>query len=111
MKYIFTLAMLSLLYASCCSSVPDSKQKFDVPLKLKVEELEKTASDEVVSVFGKCTVPITDDIKKELEQSGALIATVINDTFTASGNTDQIFKLAAVEFVSQLQLSTTSEMK
>lgn len=111
MKSIIILSMISFLFASCSSSLPDNSHKFDVPLKLKIEELSNKSSNEKIGIFGKCESEITDAMRKIMEESGADIYTIINDTFTASGNSDQIYKLAANDFVTQLQLSTTSEMK
>jgi len=95
----------------CCSSTSQqsNNQKFDVPLLQKIEEVEKAGSGEEIKVFGKCEVDINDQMRKNIEETGTRVDSIIGKIFTASANPVSLRQLAQLDFVSQIQLSTTSK--
>jgi hypothetical protein len=101
-----------LLVAACASSQSGSTEearrdrKLDAPLRQK---LASAGADETIRVFGKCSRPITDDMRQSLEAAGVTVGSVIGDIFTASCSPKQIHQLAALDFVTQLQLSMESK--
>lgn len=98
---IFTL----LLMMACSSTRFDPSGKLDLPLKKKLSEVEKSKSGELIQFLGKCDRPISGELRSALEESGVTIRSVVNEIFTASGNSEQIRRLAAYDQVIQLQLS------
>lgn len=99
------LLFVLMFFLACASSRSDKPEKFDAPLRLKVETAEKSASEEPIQVLGKCSQPLTEEMRSQLEASGATIHTVTGDIFTATGTARQIRELAKHDYVIQLALS------
>lgn len=104
--------LCTLLVVACASSQSGSTEeaklnkKLDAPLRQK---LASAGADETIRVFGKCSRLITDDMRKSIEATGITVGSVIGDIFTASCPAKQIRQLAALDFVTQLQLSMESK--
>ncbi|MCK6621109.1 MAG: hypothetical protein HUU32_11975 [Calditrichaceae bacterium] len=99
------LLFVLMFFLACASSRSDKSEKLDAPLRLKVETAEKSASEEPIQVLGKCSQPISEEMRSQLEASGATIHTVTGDIFTATGTARQIRELARHDYVIQLALS------
>jgi len=109
---ILKIAVLNLLFIflSCSStSQQTSSPKFDVPLLQKIEEVEKAGSSETIKVFGKCQESISEQMRKSIVETGTIVESVVGNIFTASASPASLRQLAALDFVTQLQLSTTSK--
>lgn len=100
----FLMFVLAFILA-CASSHSNKPQKLDAPLQQKVEAAEKSGSEEPIQVLGKCSQPVSEEMRAQLAASGATINTVVGDIFTASGTARQIRKLAKHDRVIQLSLS------
>lgn len=101
--------MVSVLLFACSSSRRSVKDKFDAPMRQKLSVIEKNGGDESIKFFGKCSHSIDGEMRKSLENSGVKIETVVGDIFTGAGTPGQIRRLAALDFVTQVNLSTTSK--
>jgi hypothetical protein len=109
---IFKIAglVIGFIFFSCSSSSQQSvSPKFDAPLLQKMKELEKTGNKEEIKIFGKCQESINDQMRKSIEQTGTRVESVMGNIFTAAANTVSLKQLAGLDFVIQLQLSTTSK--
>ncbi|NTW50879.1 MAG: hypothetical protein HGB19_14345 [Chlorobiales bacterium] len=74
----------------------------------KLDALRQTANSDTVEIIGKCSSPITSAQMQKLCDTGAAIGMVAGDIFTASASSGSIHKLAALEFVTRLELSQMS---
>ncbi|GAB4369811.1 MAG: hypothetical protein Kow0042_11700 [Calditrichia bacterium] len=103
------ILIFSVLFINCASTHRVENQKFDAPLKQKLAEIEKQESGEVVQVFVKCSRSIDEDMRSALEKTGVTVESVLGDVFTGSGSAKQIRRLSKLDFVTQINLSTTSK--
>lgn len=83
--------------------------KFDAPLRQKIITLRDVQKAEIIAVFGRCTGVIDRTMRQSLLDAGADVQTTANDIFTADVSSFDLFEVAALEFVVQLQLSQTSK--
>ena len=107
--YIVLLLLFSIV-GGCSQALSEGENKMDSPLMQKITSLEKENQNESFKIFGKCSEEITEKFKMTIEETGLEVESTIGDIFTASGTTDQIRKTAKLKFVTQLSLSTKSEM-
>lgn len=99
--FLFTISLLML----SCSSNNIDEEKMDSLLRQKVNSLQKESSSERTDFIGKCSIPINQEIRTEIENLGIEIQTIIDDIFTASGKADQIKELTRLEYIVSLELS------
>ena len=85
------------------------EQKADAPLRQKLEQLEREKRDETLDLFGKASGPIDGAARAKLADTGAEIASVTGDVFTARVAASRVIRLARLDFVSQLSLSQISQ--
>ena len=110
MYYQTWIIFLVLCIASCSSSnKKPSKEKFDVPLLQKMEEVKKKGSNETIQFFAKCEAEIDDRKKLDLEKTGIKIESVVGNIFTGSGTIVSLQELAKLDFVTQIHLATMNE--
>ena len=84
--------------------------KFDASLRQKLTGIKEEDPPQSLAVIGKCTATIDGQMRQELIDAGADVHTMQNDIFTANVSSEDVFKVAALEFVTQLQLSKESKM-
>lgn len=107
MKIIALLAVMT--FVSGCG--PDRAllmdTKFDAPLRQKMASLTTAEQSEALLVMGSCAEMINGAMRQELIDAGAEVLSMNGDLFTARVSSDDLFSLAALEFVTHLQLSQT----
>lgn len=84
--------------------------KMDAPLKQKLADVEGSDTAASILFLGKCARPLDDAMREALSQAGVTVNTVTGDIFTASGTAAQIKTAAALDFVTQLQLSVERKL-
>jgi len=99
--FLFTISLLML----SCSSNNIDEEKMDSLLRQKVNSLHNESSSERTDFIGKCSTPIDQEVRTEIENLGIEIQTIIGDIFTASGKADQIKELTRLEYIVSLELS------
>jgi hypothetical protein len=82
--------------------------KFDAPLRLKLASLQDAGQTEELTVMGRCISAIDGAMRQELVDAGAEVLTMTDDLFTARISSEDVFSLASVECVTQVQLSQES---
>ena len=104
MKLIVVIALM-MVGAGCG---PDKtlimESKFDQPLRQKMATLSTQEQPEVLSISGKCATTIDAFMRKALINAGADVQTLKGDVFIADVSSNDIFSVAALEFITQLQL-------
>jgi len=105
MKSFALLALASLI--SGCG--PDRnllmETKFDAGLRQRVTVLSTEGRVEDLTLIGRCTEPINGAIRQQLIDAGADVLSMNGPLFTARIPSDEVFSLAGLECVSQVQLS------
>ncbi len=107
----FVLAILLLLLTLGCG--PDKgtlmETKFDAALRQKLSSIAEEAPSQTLAVMGKCVMGIDAHMRQSLIDSGAEVQMMQGDIFTATVSSENVFKVAALDFVTQLQLSKESK--
>lgn len=109
MKHACVIAIGLLVLVGCRSEDPAVSAKLDAPLRQKAEQLYQTKQRETLSVFGKCRTAIDNAMKNKIVKTGATLTSANNDIFSARVPSERLMTLARLEFVTQLQLSQTSQ--
>ena len=78
--------------------------KLDAPLRERMAELQDKQTPEVIDILGKCVATIDGHMRQSLLDVGAEVVSMTNDIFTARVSSLAILDVAALEFVTQLQL-------
>ncbi|NQT25078.1 hypothetical protein HQ585_06975 [candidate division KSB1 bacterium] len=100
MKTGITFFLIILLVTGCFHrSGPAPQSKWDAMLQMEINKNHENP----IHFSGLCSKPITDRVKHEMEKSGIVIQTRIDDKFTAIGNTKQIRKLSRLRYVKRLE--------
>jgi hypothetical protein len=111
MKPLFLTIMLLVLNLGCS---PDKamlmETKFDASLRQKISSLGENDPPEMLAVMGKCSDAIDAVMRQALIDAGADVHTMLGDIFTASVSSENVFKIAALDFVTQVQLSKESKL-
>ena len=79
--------------------------KFDAPLREKISSMGEDAAPEILAVIGTCTDTIDALMRQSLIDAGADVQLMQGHTFTARVSSADVFSVAALEFVTQLQMS------
>jgi type IV pilus biogenesis protein CpaD/CtpE len=102
--------MLTMLLPGCG---PDKdllmETKLDASLRQRMIALRDAERPDTLAVFGKCNATINGTMRQSLLDAGADVQTLANDIFTALIPSSALLNVAALEFVTQLQLSQTSK--
>ena len=112
--YLFafaTLAGVLIFLTVCSSSAKYNSTKMDTSLNQKILSLEKEDPNTVIQFTGKTNVVINDQTKKELQDTGINIETVVSDIFTANGTGNSIKKVSLLDFVLYLELVKKLDIK
>ncbi|MBM2846653.1 MAG: hypothetical protein HW407_1965 [Bacteroidetes bacterium] len=109
MKTIVMIVLTLVLFACGPDRVLLMETKFDAPLRQKMTALADREDPENLLVLGKCAGKIDGVMRQALVDAGADVRTMQGEIFTASVSSGDIYSVAALEFVSQLQLSQTSK--
>ncbi len=104
------LAWVALVLALGCgpdrATIMDTK--FDAALRQKISSLGEDAPPETLAVIGKCVDTIDAVMRQKLIDAGADVQLMQGDVFTANVSSENVFSVAALEFVTLLQLSKES---
>ncbi|GEM_PF-6593863 len=84
------------------------ESKFDTPLRQKIAWIPE-GDTESVEIIGKCTETINGPMRQAMIDAGADVQTMNNEFFTAQVSSDNIFDLAALDFITRMELSQTSK--
>jgi uncharacterized lipoprotein NlpE involved in copper resistance len=108
MKLFATVALIATLTGCGPDKELLMETKFDAPLRKKVADLMSQEKVETIAITGKCMATIDGLMRQELVGAGADVHTMTGEIFTADVSSDDVFSVAALEFVTQLQLSQKS---
>ena len=106
-----SLAGVLILLTACASSAKYNSSKMDTSLNQKILSLEKEDPNIIVQFTGKTNVVINDQIKKELQEMGINIESVVGDIFTANGTVSSIKKTSLLDYVVYLELVKNLDIK
>ena len=106
-----SLAGVLILLTACASSAKYNSSKMDTSLNQKILSLEKEDPNIIVQFTGKTNVVINDQIKKELQETGINIESVVGDIFTANGTVSSIKKTSLLDYVVYLELVKNLDIK
>ena len=112
--YLFafaTSAGVLIFLTVCSSSAKYNSTKMDTSLNQKILSLEKEDPNTIIQFTGKTNVVINNQTKKELQDTGINIETVIGDIFTANGTVSSIKKTSLLDFVVYLELAKKLDIK
>jgi len=110
MHYQFLIIFLAVCLVSCSSTHnKPAKEKFDVPLLQKIEEVKKKGTNETIQIFGKCQGDIDDRKKIDIEKTGIKVESVVGNIFTGAGTINSLQEMAKLDFVDQIHLATINE--
>ena len=102
-------AILFLFMLQCTGCGPNKEllmeTKFDASLRQKVASIGENQPPQMLAVVGKCDSVIDAIMRQDLINAGADVQTMQGDVFTASVSSEDVFKVAALEFVTQVELS------
>ncbi len=104
------LLVFLLLLAGC---TPDRallmETKFDAPLRQKMALIPEGESENI-AIIGKCNETIDAAMRQAMMDAGADVQTMNNEFFTATVSSDDIFDVAVLDFITQIDLSQTSKL-
>lgn len=106
-----TLGGVLILLTACSSSAKYNSTKMDTSLNQKILSVEKENPDLIIQFTGKTNEVINDQMKKELQDTGINIETVVSDIFTANGKVSSIKKASLLDFVVYLELVKKLDIK
>lgn len=112
--YLFafaTLAGVLIFLTACSSSAKYNSTKMDTSLNQKILSLEKGDPNISIQFTGKTNAVINDQMKKELQETGINIETVVSDIFTANGTVSSIKKTSLLDYVVYLELVKNLDIK
>ncbi len=83
--------------------------KLDAPLRQKLEALHQEDRVDTLAVLGRCSAPVSDEMRAKIVAAGVEVQSVTGDIFAARLASDRIVPLAKLDFVKMLELSQTSQ--
>lgn len=108
-----TLALLLTIVAVGLGCGPDKAllmdSKFDASLRQKLSSIGENDPSQMLAVIGKCSTTIDAAMRQGLIDAGAEVQTMQGDIFTANVSSTDVFKVAALDFVTQVQLAKESK--
>jgi hypothetical protein len=107
MKRVIFILSVMLAFVFGCGQDREtlSDTKFDASLRQKIASIGEDAEAQVLSIVGNCSSVIDAPMRQELIDAGANVITMKGETFTAEISSEDVFSVAALEFVTQLKLS------
>jgi hypothetical protein len=106
-----TLVGLVIFLTVCSSSAKYNSAKMDTSLNQKILSLENKDPNIIIQFTGKTNVVINDQMKKEIQDTGINIETVVSDIFTANGTVNSIKKTSLLDYVVYLELVRNLDIK
>jgi hypothetical protein len=107
MKFSVILTLTAAALISSCG--PDRNllmdTKFDAGLRQKVMQLSADERTEMLDIIGQCCEAVDGSLRQQLLDAGAEVMTMTGEMFTARISSDDLFSLAALECVTQVQLA------
>ena len=103
------IAMAILLLG--CRSSGDARlleTKCDPALRQELTNLARSGSSEILSILGKCSSELDDQMTQQLSTAGAEVQTTTDAIFTARVPSGRMVDVAKLAFVTQLELSKTA---
>ena len=73
--------------------------KFDASLKQKISSIGENDPPQMLTVIGKCDSTVDAIMRQDLIDAGAEVVLMQGDVFTANVSSQDVFKVAALEFV------------
>jgi len=111
MKPLFLIVVFLILGLGCS---PDKavlmETKFDASLRQKISSIDENDPPQMLAVIGKCSEVIDATMRQALIDAGADVHTMQGDIFTANVSSENVFKVAAIDFVIQVQLAKESQL-
>lgn len=105
------LFFIPILMVCCSSSAEYIAEKMDTPLQQRINQLEKDNPDEIIRFAGKTNRPIIEEMTAKLKSTGITIESIVEDIFTASGNSESIKKVSLLDFVVFLEIARRLDIK
>lgn len=104
------LLLIAAVMLTCAIGCTDAERhayetKCDAPLRTRVEAMLQAGTTDKVDVLGKLNGPLDAERRRLLEAAGAEIGTVTEALFTARMRPADVAHVAALDFVTSLQLS------
>lgn len=109
MKYLALLTLIAAFFGCGPDRNLLMETKFDAPLRQALSSIEE-GDTETLSIIGRCAETIDGPMRQALTDAGADVETMNGDIFTAKVSSDDVFSLAALNFITQVHLSQTSKM-
>jgi|WetSurMetagenome_2_1015567.scaffolds.fasta_scaffold24790_3 hypothetical protein len=112
--YLFAFATLTgilIFLTTCSSSAKYNSTKMDASLNQKILSLEKEDPNIIIQFTGKTSVVINDQMKKEIQDKGIKIETIVSDIFTANGTVKSIKEISLLDYIVYLELVKNLEIK
>lgn len=107
MKSGIACLLIFLLAAGCAHrSRPAPHSKWDAMLQMEIAKEHR----DPIRFSGMCSEPVTDQLKEEMEKSGIVVQSRVDNMFTAVGHAEQIKKLTRLEFVRRLEAAKPVNM-
>jgi len=104
MNYSLVVAITCLILGCGPDRMLLSETKLDTGLKARMESLATAEQTEHLTIQGKCKAVIDGLMRSDILGAGADISVMKGDLFDATISSDDLFDLAALEFVTQLKL-------
>jgi hypothetical protein len=109
MKPLVVVAVMATLLGCGPDKNLLMETKFDEPLRDKMMVLSDSDQSEELTIIGKCITAIDGPMRQALVDAGADVKSMKGDSFEATVSSDDVFHVAALEFVTQVQLPKTSK--
>ncbi len=104
---VLTLLIVLLFFQLNCylKSEPKMSDKFDPPLRMKIQEMYRNKQDLSLFCFAKLDHPPDDEKRAQLEKCGLSVIATIKNIITVIGNPDALRCAAKFDFVHSISLS------
>lgn len=106
---VLLLAITVLMLGCRSEDIATVEAKLDAPLRVKLEQLQRDKKSETLGLLGKCSRPVDGPMRDRLRRAGAEVQSVTGDLFAARASSEKVVRIAQLDFVTQLQLSQTSQ--
>lgn len=109
MRFLLIVAATLLLSGCRSGDLAAVQGKLDAPFRVRLEQLHREGRSETLAFTGRATRPLDEAMRAELKKAGAEVQTVVGDVFTARAPSNRVPRIAALDFVAQLELAQTLE--
>lgn len=109
---ILLLFLLTIFLSMNCHLKPEYQMsdKFDAPLRLKIQELNRNKQQQPFTCFIKLAQPPDEKQKSELEKDRLRLITQTNKIITAEGQPEAFIRAARHDFVISISLSQENRL-